>query len=126
MEGKSAFSFRKGDGFAVALVLLLAVAAAMVFLPGGDGQNAVVQIRQDGVLLEEYPLGADAQFEVGGLYTNRVVIRDGRVCIEESDCPGGDCVHSGWISDAGRSLVCLPNRVEICILGRSDVDFAVR
>jgi len=45
--------------------------------------------------------------------------------IAESTCPGNDCVHSGKIHSAGRSIVCLPNRVEIRITGESDVDYVV-
>ena len=61
-------------------------------------------------------------------YTNKLVVKDGKVAIVESDCPGMDCVHSGRISGKGRSLVCLPNRVEIRIEGEmeSEVDFIVR
>ena len=73
-----------------------------------------------------YRLNTDAEFEVSGEYVNRIVVRDGRVCIEDSDCPGSDCVHSGWIDKGGRSIVCLPNRVEIRISGESDVDFVVK
>ena len=64
--------------------------------------------------------------EIGGAYINRVEVRDGRIAIVDSDCPGEDCVHSGWISRPGRSIVCLPNRLEIRVTGTSDVDFVVR
>ena len=48
------------------------------------------------------------------------------IAITGSDCPGEDCVHSGWIKASGRSIVCLPNKVEIRIVGQSDdVDFVV-
>ena len=44
----------------------------------------------------------------------------------ESDCPGRDCVHSGSIGSTGRSIVCLPNRVEIRVISaEADVDFVV-
>lgn len=126
MEKKSFFSFRKGDLLAVILVICIAAAAAAAYLPGkSDAQNCVVQIFQDSVLIREFPLDSDAEFEVSGEYTNRIIIRGGRVCIEDSDCPGADCVHSGWIYSPGRSIVCLPNRVEIRISGQSDVDFVV-
>ena len=65
---------------------------------------------------------------VGGLYTNRITVRGGRIAITESSCPGEDCVHSGWIDRPGRSLVCLPNRVEIRLEGpaaEDDVDAVV-
>lgn len=126
MEKRSFFSFRKGDFFAIVLVALLAAATAAVYLPGkDDAQGSAVQIYQDNVLVQELPLTADAEFAVSGDYTNSIVIRGGKVCIEASDCPGGDCMHSGWISRPGRSIVCLPNRVEIRISGQADVDFVV-
>ena len=61
-------------------------------------------------------------------YTNKLIVKDKKVAIVESDCPGMDCVHSGAISGKGRSLVCLPNRVEVRIEGEvdSEVDFIVR
>lgn len=126
MKERDAFSFRRGDCIVIALVVLLAFAVAIAYLPEeSSAQNAAVQVYQDSVLVRELPLNADAAFKVEGEYVNSIVIRDGRACIESSDCPGGDCVHSGWISQSGRSIVCLPNRVEIRISGLSDVDFVV-
>ena len=55
-----------------------------------------------------------------------ITVSQGKVSITSSDCPGMDCVHSGAISASGRSLVCLPNGVEVRIVGRTDdVDFVV-
>lgn len=31
--------------------------------------------------------------------------------VSESDCPGRDCVHTGTITRAGQSIVCLPEQV---------------
>ena len=127
MQHEPSLTFRKGDWGVIVLVILLAVAAGIVFFPRQqDSQNAAVQIYEDGVLTGEYPLSQDRVLELGGEYHNTVTIQDGKVAITDSDCPGQDCVHSGWISGPGRSLVCLPNRVEIRITGSSDVDFAVR
>ena len=127
MEKRSVFSFRKGDFFAIILVVLLAAAVLIAYLPGRDTErDNTVQVYRDNILVRELPLDTDAEFEVSGEYVNRIVVRDGRVCIEDSDCPGSDCVHSGWIDKGGRSIVCLPNRVEIRISGESDVDFVVK
>ena len=119
-------SFQKGDIIAVAAVVLLAVAVAAAFLPGsGTAENAVVRVYRDGELTDTLPLNADAQLEISGSYTNMLEIRDGSAAITASDCPGGDCVHSGWIERPGRSIVCLPNRVEIRLEGENEVDFIV-
>lgn len=120
-------TFQKGDLIAILLVVILAVTTAVAFLPRGDSsEEAVVQIWQDGKLIRELPLTTDETILLSGSYENTVEIRDGKVAITESDCPGSDCVHSGWIGSPGRSIVCLPNRVEIRITGTGDVDFVVR
>ena len=127
MAEKAFFSFRRGDLIAIALVLLLALAVFAAYLPsGGGGGASTLLILQDGALIQELPLHSDAQLELGGAYTNTVVIRDGRAAIAHSDCPGGDCMRSGWISEPGRSIVCLPNRVELRIRGEAAVDFVLR
>jgi hypothetical protein len=86
-----------------------------------------VQIYHNNELLQEYPLNSTDEiiYTVEGTYTNRIIIRDGEVYIEYANCPGTDCVHSGSISKPGRSLVCLPNKVEVRITGTSDTDFVV-
>ena len=118
---------QKGDILAVILVVMIAVCTGVMFFPRAEKSgDAVVQIWQDGELIDQLPLGTDARVEVNGKYHNVIEIRDGKAAILESDCPGEDCVHSGWIRSAGRTIVCLPNRVEIRIIGMdSEVDFVV-
>ena len=56
-------------------------------------------------------------------YTLTVAVQNGAVRVSESDCPNQDCVHSGAISRAGQSIVCLPARVAVTLEGAaSDYD----
>lgn len=120
-------TFCKGDFIAIVLVAALAILVSFVFWTStGTKEGSVVAVYENGKLVREIPLTDDTEFIVEGTYTNRIVVKDGKAAIVESDCPGADCVHSGWIHEAGRSIVCLPNRVEIRIEGASDVDFVVR
>lgn len=121
------FRFCKGDLFAIGLVALSAVFAGIVFWAGTHSKSGnIAAVYQDGKLLREISLDQDTEFTVEDLYTNHIIVKDGEVWIGASDCPGNDCVHSGAIREAGRSIVCLPNRVEIRIEGSSEVDFVVR
>ena len=62
----------------------------------------------------------------GGEYKNVITVSEGAISITASDCPGEDCVHSGAIRTSGRSIVCLPNEVEVRVVNAaSDVDFVV-
>ena len=125
MTDRKRLSFRTGDCIAIALVVVLAIGIGLLFLPSSATGNGVVQIYRNGELLRELPLSAEERVEITGKYENAVEIRDGAVAITHSTCPGEDCVHSGRISKPGRSLVCLPNGVEIRIVGSQDIDFVV-
>ena len=118
--------FQKGDLVAVGLVILLAVTVGLCFLPRRTEADCVAQIYQNGELVKAVSLEEDQQFTLTGSYTNTVTVADGKIAITASDCPGGDCVHSGFSGSVGRSIVCLPNGVEIRVVaGEADVDFVV-
>ena len=56
---------------------------------------------------------------------NTVTVENGKIAITASTCPGSDCVHSGWAHRAGQAIICLPNRVEIRLIGTAgsgDID----
>lgn len=118
--------FRKGDLLAIAAVVLLTVIVAVSFVPKNDGGAVGAEIYQNGELVKTLSLDAETTFEISGKYTNRIAVQNGEISFAASDCPGEDCVHSGAIHSSGRSLVCLPNGVEVRVITRnSDVDFVV-
>ena len=119
--------FCKSDFFAIGMVAVVAILVSVIFWTKvGSEEGNMVMIYQDGSLIRELSLETDTEVVIEGDYENVVTIKDGKTAITRSDCPGTDCVHSGWIHEAGRSIVCLPNRVELRIEGTSEVDFVVR
>lgn len=50
----------------------------------------------------------------------RICVKDGRVYMEEADCPGQDCVHMKPISDEGQVIACLPNKIVLEIKGNNE------
>ncbi|HIU48220.1 MAG TPA: NusG domain II-containing protein, partial [Candidatus Avimonoglobus intestinipullorum] len=74
----------------------------------------------NGELYQTAELYTDAEISVNG--TNTVVIHDGEVYMESADCPDQLCVKQGKIHDAGRDIVCLPNRVVVSVSKESTVD----
>lgn len=122
----SSLRFRKTDLIAIAIVVVLAAAVLLAFMPSSDTSPAQIAIYQDGELIKTLSINESQKFEISGKYTNTVTIQDGKVAITQSNCPGSDCVACGWMANSGRSIVCLPNGVEIRILSQdSDVDFVV-
>ena len=117
---------QKWDIAVIAGVLALAALVFCLFLPGQKEQPAYAEIYQDGRLIRTVSLSEDQEFTVTGEYTNTVAVKNGKIAVTASDCPGADCVHCGWQDGSGRSIVCLPNGLEIRLVSAtSDVDFVV-
>lgn len=105
----------------ILILVIAAVACAGLFatrLMGAntDADTATVVIRDGAQNVYELPLGQDATKTVTtDLGTNVIEIKDGRVHVEEADCPNQDCVHQGWIDAAGQQIVCLPHKLTVDI-----------
>lgn len=118
--------FRKGDWLAIGVVAFLAVAVLLCFLPGKNEPAAYAEVYLNGQLVKTVSLSENQIFTVEDQYVNEIAVKDGSIAFIHSNCPGQDCVHSGRIHSTGRSLVCLPNRVEIRVVSaQTDVDFVV-
>lgn len=106
----------------ILILVIAAVACAGLFatrLMGAntDADTATVVIRDGEQNVYELPLGQDATKTITtDLGANVIEIKDGRVHVEEADCPNQDCVHQGWIDAAGQQIVCLPHKLTVDIV----------
>lgn len=126
MEETEKSRFRKGDWLAIAAVLLLALCVGLCFLPSNAPESPCAEIYHKGEKIKTLLLREDQTFTISDRYVNEITVSGGRIAITASDCPGEDCVHSGWTDSSGKVIVCLPNKVEIRIVSaRDDVDFVV-
>ena len=116
------------DGLAALAVVVLAVACAAVVWGGqGTGENLTAVVSVDGEEVERINLESEEGIRSysGHGYTLEVNLRpDGQpgVRVEHADCPTQDCVHTGIITRAGQSIVCLPARIIIRLEGGSEPD----
>ena len=131
----------KYDLIVVAAVLALAALLGVRFWLPSEPESgtplAVVEI--DGAEVDRFALAQAA--EETRTYTNNgvtltvapcaTVKRDAQtrtqtqtvgVRVVSSDCPTQDCVHTGQISRAGQSIVCLPAHIVITLAG-ADADY---
>lgn len=104
----------------LAVLLLAAVLGTRMWFASADSGALTVTVGIGGTEVERTPL---ARYS-GGTYENNgctvtVKVENGAVFVAESDCPNQDCVHSGRIGQAGQSIVCLPARIVIELVGES-------
>ena len=124
------------DALAAAAVLALAVACAALFWTGGEEigpLTAVVSANGepvDRVVLADLSGPEERTYTSNG-YTLRVAFGPESAQVTVSDCPTQDCVHMGEITRGGQSIVCLPARIVVELVGAADgydlaKDFAAR
>jgi len=71
------------------------------------------------ISLSEAAAGEIKVVNADGQY-NIVEIEKGRARIKEADCPNQVCVRTGWVSQPGQIAVCVPNKFNIAVKGKSN------
>ena len=102
----------------VLFILLIAIAAGGIFAMSGAGASGdTAVVRLGGSVARRVDLGVDQTFWVGDV---ELTVKDGAIAFIESDCPGKECIHAGWLKNPGSSAACLPNHVSVTIEGTAN------
>lgn len=105
---------------AIAAIACVGLVATRLMGANTNADTATVVIRDGEQNVYELPLSQNTTKSVTtDLGTNLIEIKDGRVRVEEADCPNQDCVHQGWIDAAGEQIVCLPHKLTVDIVDES-------
>lgn len=111
---------KKGDFFLI-LFLLLAAFSLLAFqrMTGKAGKQ--VEVRVDGELYGTWPLDEDREILISeGEWRNVLTIHDVSVDMTEADCRDRICVSHAKIRKSGETIVCLPHKIVVEIVGEED------
>ena len=110
--------FKKNDLFLISGLLLVFLLIILV-LGLSKRTGSAVQVSVDGVVKETFPLSENREYIIEGYDkgTNTLVIEDGKAWVKDTSCPDHLCEKMGKISSVGQSIICLPNRVVVEIVG---------
>jgi hypothetical protein len=93
---------------------------------GSPPQVKEVIVYHDGIAAENISLDKDQKIS---LLAGKMVleVRNNSVRVAKSDCPRQFCVHQGWASVEGESIVCVPQKtlIEVRSTARPLVDAVV-
>ncbi len=111
--------FRKGDAL---LLLAVAVAAALGFLWLFTGKEAACTavVEQNGVEIRRISLQELTQpisLELNGGYPLVLAADREGVWVEDASCPDKTCARTGKITRPGQTVVCLPARISVRLVG---------
>ncbi len=107
----------RGDIGLIVGCLLAALICCGLWL-GLRRDGAAVVVEQDGKETARYALDENRTVRIKGQGGyNLLVIEGGEAWLLEADCPNLLCVKTGKIRYAGQSIVCLPHKVAVRIVG---------
>lgn len=122
--------FNRRDALvALAVALLATVTALLFYLPRTQSDQLTLVITVGGQEQSRTPVTQlpDGPVRIEGRggytltlspsYSDLPFSPEWSVRVSDSDCPGQDCVHTGAISRAGQSIVCLPAQVVVYLEG---------
>lgn len=103
--------------------LLAAAVLLLVLMRAFSGEKgAYVEITVDSELYGTYALTENqkVEIEIDGRVANILTIQDGTASMTEADCPDLLCVHQKEISKENETIVCLPNKVVVKVIGAKE------
>lgn len=105
---------------AVCLIVSLSLWLAVTLLKK-PGEYAVVNV--NGEEYGRYPLSEERELVIETERgKNVLVIKDGYADITDATCPDGLCERQHKIDESGESLVCLPHKVTVTVVGKDGID----
>ena len=108
----------------ISLVVVLCASLLAVLLTKKKN-NLVAKIYVKNELVQTVDLKADEnkEFTIHGANGDlKVVVKDHKIGVEESNCPHQDCVHVGMVGETNRPIICAYNQVYIIIEGDANYD----
>ncbi len=108
---------KKADILLIITILALGLSTGLIFaLDKNQGEEIVITVDNEAYGTYSIFSNEDIIIEDEGSF-NRIRTENGVVFMKEANCKGEDCVHQGEKSSTGESIICLPNKIIIEVVG---------
>lgn len=109
---------QKKDRLLIVCIVIAAGIVALVSNLFGNKTGSYVRVMIDGELYGEYSLQEDQTIGIqDAVGYNRFVITQNSVKMQEADCPDQYCVKHAAITNTNETIVCLPHKLTVEIVG---------
>ena len=114
----------KKRDFLFVLIIIMTSFFSFLIIKSVSKDADTVRITVNGEIFCERPLSENCVIDING--TNTAVIENGSVYMKSATCPDKLCIHQGRARDGSKKIICLPNKVVIEVIKKSDIDTVVK
>ncbi|MDD7183454.1 NusG domain II-containing protein [Peptostreptococcus anaerobius] len=110
---------KKKDIIVIFVVAIAIISSILVNRSLNSSPASTVQIYVGDKLYKELPINKDTTITLDNSGKNIIKVHNNGVEMIEANCPDQVCIKTGFISKPGQSIVCLPHKVNVKIVGES-------
>ncbi len=115
--------FGRNDVIFIGILFFFCIAVCVFVYKGGAVTGSYITITVDGEKYGTYSLAKEQTIVVGeGEHQNIIEIRGGKAYMTAAGCPDQLCVNQNEICYDKQSIICLPNKVVVTVIGEDDAD----
>lgn len=111
---------KRNDLILMAAVLTIAIAGFLLYASFGKDSAGMITVTVDGEVFGTYSLKKDQEIQIND--TNFLIVQDGKADMIEADCPDQICVEQKAVSKNKESIICLPNKVIVEVIGGEETE----
>ena len=106
------------------ILMLIIISAAVYFTTSSyySSKRVYAEILHDKKVIKKVDLSRPSEFSLPDIPNITFEVKDNSIAFIHSDCPDKICVKTGFISHAGSSAACLPNKTVVRIVSDSPDD----
>ena len=108
----------------VILLIIILVSLLIINFTKEEGGTAIVYYEDKEIL--KIDLNIDSEYIVDGELGDVVIeVKNKKIRVKRENSPKNICSKEGYIGDSSRTLICLPNKIVIKIVGDTEIDGVV-
>ncbi|MBR1736010.1 MAG: NusG domain II-containing protein [Firmicutes bacterium] len=109
----------------ILVILILIIVSAVIYCITSSyysDKKVYAEILHDKKVIKKVDLSQPSEFSLPDIPNITFEVKDNAIAFTHSDCPDKICVKTGFISHAGSSAACLPNKTVVRIVSDSPDD----
>ena len=108
------------------VILLVVIAGIFIFINVTKEDGSVAEVYYEDKKILTIDLSIDKEYIVDGELGDVVLeVKDKKIRVKSENSPMNICSKEGFIGDSSRTLICLPNKIIVKIVGESEIDGVV-